>query len=169
MVMDGFRNPQYTGQPLGNIMFPGGYIQGMPQMAQMGVPHQMMPGPGDGRTVPQMALMPQAPPQRKDAKPKVMCTHPGCGASFFTEKTLREHMKVHARRQRSARQTYERPWSARSRASSRERPWSAGSRTSAGRISRATRPYEQRAVTPSKKRVKTQSTLKKPRYALQIE
>ena len=71
LVMDGFRNPQYTGQPLGNIMFPGGYIQGMPQMAQMGVPHQMMPGPGDGRTVPQMALMLQAPPQRKDAKPKV--------------------------------------------------------------------------------------------------
>ena len=45
MVMDGFRNPQYTGQPLGNIMFPGGYIQGMPQMAQMGVPHQDDAGP----------------------------------------------------------------------------------------------------------------------------
>ena len=68
MVMDGFRNPQYTGQPLGNIMFPGGYIQGMPQMAQMGVPHQMMPG--DGRTVPQMALMPQAPRRGRMRSPR---------------------------------------------------------------------------------------------------
>jgi len=93
LVMDGFRNPQYTGQPLGNIMFPGGYIQGMPQMAQMGVPHQMMPGPGDGRTVPQMALMPQAPPQRKDAKPKVMCTHPGCGKEFAWQQDLAKHVR----------------------------------------------------------------------------
>ena len=91
MVMDGFRNPQYTGQPLGNIMFPGGYIQGMPQMAQMGVPHQMMPG--DGRTVPQMALMPQAPPQRKDAKPKVLCTHPGCGKEFAWQQDLAKHVR----------------------------------------------------------------------------
>ena len=91
MVMDGFRNPQYTGQPLGNIMFPGGYIQGMPQMAQMGVPHQMMPGPGDGRQ--QMALMTQAPPQRKDAKPKVMCTHPGCGKEFAWQQDLAKHVR----------------------------------------------------------------------------
>ena len=89
--MDGFRNPQYTGQPLGNIMFPGGYIQGMPQMAQMGVPHQMMPGPGDGRQ--QMALMTQAPPQRKDAKPKVMCTHPGCGKEFAWQQDLAKHVR----------------------------------------------------------------------------
>ena len=91
MVMDGFRNPQYTGQPLGNIMFPGGYIQGMPQMAQMGVSHQMMPGPGDGRQ--QMALMTQAPPQRKDAKPKVMCTHPGCGKEFAWQQDLAKHVR----------------------------------------------------------------------------
>ena len=89
--MDGFRNPQYTGQPLGNIMFPGGYIQGMPQMAQMGVPHQMMPGLGDGRQ--QMALMTQAPPQRKDAKPKVMCTHPGCGKEFAWQQDLAKHVR----------------------------------------------------------------------------
>ena len=68
-VMDGFRsNPQYTSQPMGNIMFPGGYIQGMPQIGvpqQMVVPQQMMPT--------QLALMTQPQPQRKDVKPKVMC------------------------------------------------------------------------------------------------
>ena len=61
--MDGFRNPQYTGQPLGNIMFPGGYIQGMPQMAQMGVPHQMMPGPGEGTYRTKASVSPAALPQ----------------------------------------------------------------------------------------------------------
>ena len=39
MVMDGFRNPSIPAN-LWGIMFPGGYIQGMPRMAQMGVPHR---------------------------------------------------------------------------------------------------------------------------------
>ena len=61
----------------------GKYRKSLPQ--QMGVPQQMMPT--------QLALMTQPQPQRKDVKPKVMCSHPGCGKEFAWQQDLAKHVR----------------------------------------------------------------------------